>query len=222
MNPRLPLVAALVYSALAATGLGACGGSEESSSSKRTGEPGGSAGTAGNGGNADSGLSGTGGSGGTASAMVRNPRSCGLGAPCTAGANCSLSGIESSVNCECDETGHFFCDAHAGGGAPPIAPCPGQCDSSGQGYGYANGRCSLTNGYCTRTCSCEGACTTDCSGSGPASGPMTLCDLSLCDEGSYYRFGGGCSIKDGTCEYSVSCTDPPGFVVNPKISGHCD
>jgi hypothetical protein len=151
--------------------------------------------------------------------MIANPRTCGMGAPCSPGATCEWSGLESGIDCECDDTGHYFCDAHAGGGAPPFQPCPPrQCAAAGE-------TCELSNGYCTKTCVCGGACTTDCSGNGPPQhqGASKPCDLDFCKD-SYLKWG-GCSVKDGACDYTIDCTPadaPPNVEPTPAVTGRCD
>ncbi len=187
------------------TGSSGRGGSSGSSGSAGTSATGGTAGTAGReGGPAD----------------IRSPRRCGHGVACSAGAECSASGIESGLDCKCDSSGHYFCDAWAGAGAGGQADCPRRtgCSGSGGSGGTDDGSCSRTNGYCTRTCVCPGgACTTDCSGTGPAASEGALCDATYCDD-PYNRYGGSCSVKDGSCDYGVHCDS----LTPPMITGRCD
>ena len=199
----------------------------------------GGAGTAGRGGASDSGA-GTSGSGGSAGALGSNgsgggaeagaridsPRRCGSGLPCTEGATCGTHWVEWGSSCECDPSGHFFCDRYVGGGAGGEMNCIG-CGSSGGRGGSAAGSggsggtagrtCQQTNGYCTMTCSCtSNDCTFDCSGSGPAPSEGTLCDPRFCDTPGAAI--GGCSVKDGACDYAIECT--PGG--RPEITGSCE
>jgi hypothetical protein len=193
----------------------ACGGDETTSPSQH-----GSSGSAG-----ASGAAGTSATGGTAGSAgmdggqvdIRSPRRCGHGVACSAGAECAVSAIETGIDCKCDPSGHFFCDAWASAGSPgqPLCPPKTGCTGIGGSGGTDDGRCSLSNGYCTRTCVCPlGTCSTDCSGAGPAASEGKLCDLSYCEDTGRY---GGCSIKDGSCSYAVECGGAA-----PAITGSCD
>jgi hypothetical protein len=224
------------WALLPAALIAACGGSETTSSTAHDGGSGsagsagsarggtagatgssGEAGSIGSAGSAGTSITvGTGGSAGIEGGManIRSPRRCGHGVPCAPGAECAVAYIESGLDCECDSSGHFFCDAWAGGGAPSQPVCPRRTGCSGSG-GSDDGSCSLTNGYCTRTCVCpSGTCTTDCSGSGPPASEGELCDPSHCQVQNRYR----CEVKDGSCDYSVECR-----IGEPTIvSGRCD
>jgi hypothetical protein len=189
----------------------------------------GSAGTAANGGSAGSsasaGSSGAQGSAGIEGGAVdiRSPRRCGNGLPCAPGAECGVSGYESGSTCKCDPSGHYFCDIWASAGAGGAANCPRTtgCALPGSGgtAGGDNRNCSLSNGFCTRTCACASptvspTCTMDCSGTGPAPYPGTLCDRSLCQN----TYSMHCAITDGACVYSVECN----FDGTPTVTGRCD
>src|SRR5687768_15273985 len=104
--------------------IAACGGSETTSSTHDNHD--GGSGSSGTGQGASGGSAGSSGASGTAGASgragleggttdVRSPRRCGHGAPCAPGAKCSVTYIESGLDCTCDSSGHFFCDAWAGG-----------------------------------------------------------------------------------------------------------
>ncbi len=172
-----------------------------------------------------------GGTSGTAGGPFQG-RSCGDGAPCAAGSKCTYDGIESGATCNCDPSGHYFCDSWAGGGAPPFLNCNEQSACSGSsggaggfagtggfggtaGTGTTSGGCAQTNGFCTKNCECGATCTLDCNGAGPAPGEPLLCDLSYCSL-DYWRYG-SCSISDGACAYDVDCN----FGGEPIISGTC-
>jgi hypothetical protein len=176
----------------AGTGQGASGAQGMTGSS-------GAAGSNGSSGSTDSGMGGTTGLRG---------RTCGSGQPCSAGAKCRAASIETWFDCDCDQSGHFFCDAFAGGGAPPFANCTAESSCKGE-------PCEQTNGYCTRSCGCDAGCSTDCSDQGPAVGESFLCDRSYCD----LEFGrnGGCSFQEGACNYEIRCN--PGFA--PRVTGSC-
>jgi hypothetical protein len=135
-------------------------------------------------------------------------RDCGSGKPCAASAKCEVFSIESGFKCDCDPSGHFFCDSYAGGGSPPFATCTTESSCRGE-------PCEQTNGYCTRTCGCDAGCSTDCSGQGPAEGMSFLCDPSYCDQ----EFGrsGGCSFEDGSCNYEIRCH----LGGPPTVTGSC-
>ncbi|MFO0565442.1 MAG: hypothetical protein U0263_07255 [Polyangiaceae bacterium] len=127
-------------------------------------------------------------------------RLCAEGATCSAGATCKFGGVESSVDCNCDPSGHFFCDASSYGGAPPFVACSEQTACSA---GAGTKECVQSNGYCTRSCTCNGTCATECTGSGPAQGYAgAVCNLSYCGDSPIQR---SCSVHDGTCSYSVEC-----------------
>ena len=151
---------------------------------------------------------GAGGVGGSGEADIEGRR-CGPGEPCSAGGTCALSGFESGVRCECDPSGHFFCEAWAAGSAlPPFDSCTADAACSG-GSGGGGGTCSETNGYCTRTCSCESGCSYDACDAEPTEPgePGITCDASFCEAG--YRGGrGSCEVKDGACDYKVDCGEP--------------
>ena len=161
------------------------------------------------------GVGGSGGVGGTLSAT----RKCGDGEPCSVGASCAYSGIESGVRCECDASRHFLCDAWSSAGAPPFEACNENTREPGAGGGSGEPfSCSHTNGYCTRTCS-EGSCTVTCEGSGPAEPePGMECAASYCDQ-DYWGWG-GCEMADGdSCDYQLDCGGP-GVVTS--IEGSCE
>jgi hypothetical protein len=212
----------------AGAGQDASGGNSGNAGAHRdaSGGTGGSGGTAGSSGAVGSGgTSATGGNAGNAGSQgragaeggtldLRLPRRCGDGVPCAPGAACSTAAIESGSGCTCDPSGHYFCDPWAGGGAGGGANCPRLNGCSGSAGGD-NGSCSVTNGFCTRTCVCPGGtCTTDCSGSGPVS-QGTLCDRNYCQTTSGF---GSCMVKDGDCEYSVVCNQHE----PPTVTGRCD
>ncbi|MDI1476239.1 hypothetical protein [Polyangium sp. y55x31] len=138
-----------------------------------------------------------------------------MGVPCSAGATCGYSAIESGIRCTCDPSGHYFCDPWSGGGAPPSSACDMEtaCNEGGGGAGNG-GPCSRSNGWCTRSCTCAG-CELECTDNPPASEEPqgVLCNLDYCssDFGTYGR----CEIKDGTCDYMVDCLDAQ------KITGTC-
>jgi hypothetical protein len=209
------------WALLSAALLAACGGSETTSSTTHDGGSG-SAGTAGGGSSGSSGSAGTTATGGTAGTEagtndVRSPRRCGHGAPCSPGAECSVGFIESGLDCECDESGHYFCDAWAGGGAPsqPLCPRKTGCSGNGGSAGTDDGSCSLTNGYCTRTCVCPGGtCTMACTSNGPPVSLGLVCDPSYCEDPGHYR----CKVKDGSCDYNVECK----IAETPVVTGRCD
>jgi hypothetical protein len=152
-------------------------------------------------------------------------RRCGNGEPCSAGAKCSLNGIESGYDCDCDASGHFFCDPYSGGGAPPGNVCSpfsacGQGGAGGEGTGGGGtggaGTCSESNGYCTRTCQCNGTCTDKCDGMGPPEGYQgAVCDKTYCASVTTNEFA-SCSVSDGTCDYKVECN---GTTAN--VTGSC-
>ncbi|HVK65573.1 MAG TPA: hypothetical protein VM694_13915 [Polyangium sp.] len=83
---------------------------------------------------------------------------------------------------------------------------------SGGAAGANGGPCSLSNGWCTRSCTCAG-CEVECTGNPPASENGHLCNLDYCSL-DYWSYG-GCEIKDGACNYRVECID------SPKIIGTC-
>jgi hypothetical protein len=160
------------------------------------------------------GTSGTGGSGITA-------RTCGMGAPCTAGAKCEVLFIETNFKCDCDGSNHFFCEHSDYGGAGPTTSCTVQtaCGAQGGTGGAGTGgpaSCSESNGFCTRTCECMGACSDKCDGMGPAQGKSSeVCDEAFCatPEGKYAQ----CAVKDGACDYRVTCNDGK----PPSVTGSC-
>jgi hypothetical protein len=163
--------------------------------------------------NPESSSAGAGGGGGAGGSAAVVPRACRSGDPCSEGAECGWSYIETGATCTCDPSGHFFCDPHGGGGAPPWAPCTE--DSATDGYGACElpaTSCTETNGWCTRTCVCSGSCEMTCDGDAPA-GPGVLCDASFCDDGPY----GGCTFSDGDCSYEVACAAEGG----PTLTGAC-
>lgn len=176
----------------------------------------------GSGGGGSTGGGGGGGGGGAAGSIT--PRRCGPAQPCSAGATCSYSGIESGVKCECDPSGHFFCAAWAGGGAPPYDSCDtesacadGGGGGAGAGGGAGGGSCSDSNGYCERTCTCMGSCSFTCNGDGP--GPVDagfVCAEGFCAD-DYWGWG-GCSIQDGACDYTIDCEAPD---TAPTVTGSC-
>ena len=150
------------------------------------------------------------GAGGAGGGSDFTPRPCGSGLPCRAGSTCSYWGIESGVDCECDDSGHYFCDAWAGGGAPPSSIC----DERSVCAPPEPTPCTQTNGYCTRSCSCDAGCTMECDGDGPAEGdPGYLCDADFCAD-PYWGYG-GCSISEPSCEYELACQP------EPTITGAC-
>jgi hypothetical protein len=167
----------------------------------------GSAGSSGSSGSTSTGGS-AGNVGGTGGTLGLRGRDCGSGKPCSPGAKCNAHSIESGFNCNCDPSGHFFCDSFAGGGGPPFATCTAESSCKGE-------PCQQTNGYCTRSCGCDAGCSTDCSGQGPAEGLSFMCDLSYCSQ----EFGqrGGCSVQDGTCNYEIDC-NPGG---THTVTGSC-
>jgi hypothetical protein len=175
--------------------------------------------TGGTGGTGGASTGGTGGAstGGTGGSKIKG-HTCGNGAPCSAGAKCSMDGIESGVSCDCDATGHFFCEPYAGGGAPPWLPCTADTACGGQGgAGGAggSGSCSDSNGWCTRTCQCKGTCTDKCDGMGPPQGYQGgVCDESYCG-GPEVAFA-SCSVSDGACNYKVSCQN-----MSVQVEGNC-
>ncbi len=153
------------------------------------------------------GSSSTGGSGARFQA-----RTCGESLPCNQGATCSRFDIENFFTCECDPSNHYTCNAY-GMSTIPTQGCTQSiaCQPLGQGPGDP---CKHDNGYCVSTCTCKGGCTWDCSGSGPATQPTGVtCDEHYCDAMS--DVGTGCWIKDGACDYSVSCGG------GGKVDGQC-
>ena len=157
---------------------------------------------------------GAGGTGGAAGADIVG-RTCKSGDPCSAGAECKFSGGESGVKCQCDPSGHFFCDPWGGGGSPPWPPCT---DASAEDQDFDGAcaepatTCTETNGWCTRTCTCGSTCELVCEGEGEVdSAPGALCDASYCDDAEY----GSCQFIDGDCNYQVSCTE------GPTVTGSC-
>ena len=132
------------------------------------------------------------------------PRTCRSGDSCSEGAECRFSGGESSVNCHCDASRHFFCDPQGGGAAPPWEPCT---EHEAQGIGGACAEpatsCTETNGWCTRTCACSGGpCEMVCDGESAANVDRSaVCDESYCDDSPY----GSCEFHDGECDYKVTC-----------------
>jgi hypothetical protein len=179
--------------------LGACG-SSESAGSAGTRDSGSSGSTS-----ADAPVEA---SGGRADAGAFTGRSCGPGAPCTVGAKCSVSGLESGFDCECDPSRHFLCDGRASGGAPPFPTCNDTTACTA-------GPCQSDNGFCTRRCGCNAGCNVDCTGQGPATGPVLLCDLSYCAL-DYWKFG-SCSVTDGSCSYTLVCNAG----ATPELTGSC-
>jgi hypothetical protein len=138
-------------------------------------------------------------------------RQCGMGAPCGEGATCEYVFIESGATCTCDPSGHFLCDSWASGGEPPYEPCNETVVCQGQG----DESCTLGNGFCTRSCTCDGGCTVECDGSGPAVGDAgQLCDADYCADVSEY---GGCAVHDGGCDYEVRCATDP----DDPVTGEC-
>jgi hypothetical protein len=149
------------------------------------------------------------GAGGTGGGLSGPYRRCGMGAPCASpDATCVYRINETSVECACDASGHFFCTPSATAGAPPWDPCvPAKACAEG-------GTCKESNGWCEKTCPCNGTCKTECTGEGPAMGnPGAVCDLAYCMQGALVF--GLCEIKDATCAYSVACQPAP------TISGSC-
>ena len=210
---------------LLAAFLTACGGSTDSE-----GGSGGQAGSAG-GGTAGSGAGTAGGSAGGAAGAVGgmagafsagaggtlNARRCGSGEPCEPDAACSYYGIESGVSCQCDDSGHFFCDASASGGAPPFNSCTEStvCNPGGGSGAAGAASCRQSNGFCTRDCVCGESCTMECNGTGPAEGdPGYLCDETYCDEP--YWGEGRCSFEEAGCSYEIICRTQ-----ELKVTGDC-
>lgn len=165
------------------------------------------------------------GSGGTgtsgSSGATITGHTCGMGAPCAAGATCEVLFVETNFKCDCDASSHFFCEQSDFGGAGPSPSCTVQTACGAQGGtggagGGAAASCSESNGFCTRTCECKGACSDKCDGMGPAHGkPTEVCDEAFCatPEGKYAQ----CAVKDGACDYKVSCSDSK----PPQVTGSC-
>ena len=139
-------------------------------------------------------------------------RACGDGVPCSPGATCSFTGVESgSLDCECDESQHFFCATTIGGGGT----YGGGCDQDIACKNLSTRDCTHDNGYCTRACKCGEECTTDCSGSGPAVGPTVTCNDDCATARPPLAYYTDCSYSDGDCSYQVEC------VGGPVVTGKC-
>jgi len=125
-------------------------------------------------------------------------RKCGMGAPCSAGAKCEVGFGETDFTCACDASNHYFCEhSDYGGGRPTLSctvetACGAQGGAGGAGTGGA-ASCSESNGYCTRTCECMGACSDKCDGMGPPKGVTGyVCDEGACAIDPVYS----CSVND--------------------------